>query len=106
MRQMGISLILLITVLLAQSLSVQPALAMPHAQSVTVDMESQHTARAQLARSLGARHASIRLPAQFASRDTQRLIIYATLARQAVLVEDTRFPSILTETAPLFAETA
>ena len=101
-----ISLILLITLLLAQSLSVQHVLGMRHAQSATVGMESQPTARAQPARSLGARHASIRLRARFASQGTPRPIICAILVRPAVLAEDTRFPSIPTETAPLFAETA
>lgn len=106
MLHKDISLILLITVLLAQSLDAQPVLAMRHAQSATVAMELLPMGHARLVRSLAAQHASIQLLVQFASRDMSKSAICAILVRPAVLAEDTHFQNTLTETALLSAEMA
>ena len=105
-RPTDISSILLINALIVLSVTAQHVSDMRRAQSATVGMESRPTVHAQTARSLAARHASIRLRVQSANQDTARLTICALLAQPAALVEDTHCPSTPTETAQLSVEMA
>ena len=105
-RPTDISSILLINALIVLSVTAQRVSDMRRAQSATVGMESRPTVHAQTVRSLAAQHASIQPLAQFASRDMSLSAISAILVQPAALVEDTHFPSIPTETAPLSVETA